>query len=263
MRFGFPQGSRQLPAGSFKGVGKGKGTKKQRPSLTGSYAMGTGLAGLLMTESTNGGANWTDDDTFLFHDGAIADSGAGGRIGFWLTSPAEDLAATLAAGGLDMEMEFAWNSTADTTQEVWFVGLYTNPGAGQLPGFIGVGVDRNNNRMMCGRGIGANEDHTVGIQTFVNGTSLHTLVGDELTADGATLHTVGFKLTVVGSTYTWVPYFDGTAQVTGYDLADDTHEDDVAVAVDRVGVLHQYANVTGVHTLFKTIRIGPAGSIYV
>jgi hypothetical protein len=227
--------------------------------------MGTGLAGLGMSETVNGAANWAASGGFLVHDGAVADNGAGDAMGFWTTAAVSGLATNLALVGLDVQMRFVWESTADTAQEAWFIGLSTNPAGttnSEQPGFIGVGSDRNNNRMLCGRGIQHDGPSTDGIATFANGTSLHTLVGGELTADGATEHTIGFKLLYSGGVYSYTPYFDGVAQVTAADLANAVNEDDVAAAVDRISLRLQYANITGVHTKFKTFSVARAGLIY-
>jgi hypothetical protein len=96
---------------------------------------------------------------------------------------------------------------------------------------------------------------------MTNGTSTHGLAGGELTADGLTTHTIGFKIVAGDGVYEFTPFFDAVAQVAAIDL--DETEAGYFEAANAVGLVwNQSGNLSEVLTKFVSIRIAPAGEIY-
>lgn len=157
-------------------------------------------------------------------------------------------------GDVDVRLTFAWDALADTSQEVMGPAIY-DPTTNALttPALIDICNDRNFNRILPGRfSTNTNPSHTI----LANGSSTHGLSGGELTADGSTLHTIGFAIR--GNDF--YPFFDNVQQITTFAL--DAAEQAIRDGCTRVGFFWQPASVAGGLTRILTLELKSAGSIY-
>jgi hypothetical protein len=114
--------------------------------------------------------------------------------------------------------------------------------------------DRNSNRIRPGKFVAAGVATQVTLNASAN---THTLAGAELTADGVTTHTIGFKV----SAGLYTPYFDGVAQVAATAL--DAGELAILAGTTRMGITYGPADITALTENFISMEWGAAGDIYV
>ncbi len=164
---------------------------------------------------------------------------------------------------IDVEIQFAWNASADTTNENVGIGLSTDPAGttnNARPADIGVVSDRNFNRIKPSRYHPDTDLSTNWTGMTANNTNTHSLSGSELTADGSTLHTLGFSVRTTGGAALMTTYFDDVIQKAEFNLG--SPETTIFNAADRIAIRWDQANVQRYNFKTKQIRIAPRGTIY-
>ena len=188
--------------------------------------------------------SFTDDE-------AYTDLGNGDKQGIW-----EDADSGLLPDDFDIRLTFAWFAAADTNSQRVGPGVFDVAAStdGLSPYQAGSCHDRNFDRMLPARF--TTEDAGPTATQIVGSSSLHNLTGGELTADGATLHTIGWSK--LGATMR--SFFDGVLSGTPFDLAagDRTNIEDCT----RIGIAYYATTVAAPINRFQTLTLAAQGTIY-
>ena len=217
------------------------------PTNTLFYDLSSGLpSGLLGRNGqafvANGGFSETSP---LFTDPFNQDKG-----GMWSVGP--DLTGTLA---FDLELTFAWTTDATGFPDVRpGVAIFApSLSVDGLSPWVGAALmDRNSSLVFPARL--SNQD-VQGLGNFTGAPGNHTLTGSELTADGATLHTVG--ISVIGTN--WRTFFDGTNVGEFNLIPQERFLVDVCTAI---GVWYFNDGEPELHYRHKSLELAPGGTIY-
>jgi len=164
---------------------------------------------------------------------------------------------------IDVQIQFAWNASADTSNENAGIGIALDPTGttnNARPADIGVVSDRNFNRIKPSRYHPNTDLSTNWTGMTANNTNVHGLSGSELTADGSTLHTLGFSVRTTGGAALMTTYFDGVEQKAEFGLG--SPETAIFNAADRVVIRWDQANVSKYNFKTKQVRIAPRGTIF-
>ncbi len=188
--------------------------------------------------------SFTDDEAYV-------DLGNGDKQGIW-----EDADSGLLPDDFDMELSFAWFVAAATNSSRIGPAVFDVAASadGLSPYQAGSCTDRNFTRMLPARDTAADSGPTASALT--GSTSTHTLAGGELTADGATIHTIGWSK--LGANFR--SFFDGVLSGTPFDLiaADQT----LIEACTRIGIAYYSATVVVPINRFQTLTLAAQGTIY-
>lgn len=172
------------------------------------------------------------------------------KAGYWSDNDDFD-----ARGAFDLRLTFAW--TVDATG---FPDVRPGPAIfdtdastdGLSPWTTSVIVDRNNPLVFPGRLSNADVQ---GIGSLTNVGANYVPSGSELTADGSTLHTVGFQID--GLTYR--AFFDGT-EIDNFQLT--TAERALVDGCTKIGTWYFNDGETELHYRHSKLELAPAGTIY-
>jgi hypothetical protein len=142
--------------------------------------------------------DFTDED-------ANVDLGNGDKVGIW-----EDVDSGLLPNDFDLQVFFAWFVAADTTTARAGPGVFDVAVSvdGLSPYNAGPVTDRNFDRILPARFTAEDVGNTA--TSFTSSTNTHVLTGDELIADDATIHTMGWSK--LGTE--WRTFFDGILSST-------------------------------------------------
>ena len=155
-------------------------------------------------------------------------------------------------GDVDVQMLLRWNAAADTNSETVGPSVWDVSGDPDTPLVIGNMSDRNFNRIQPGR---ISAEGSAGLVALTNALNTASLSGGELTADGTTVHTIGFSI----NGDNWRSFFDDTEKdnftLTAAELL-------LLADVTRVGVFWSSASVPVQAIRILSLEIAPANDIY-
>jgi hypothetical protein len=229
----------------FEGSPDGNGVAA--PALPLIYDFTSGIpAGM----SAHNGQTFVASGSFT-DDEAYVDPGNGDKQGIW-----EDADSGLLPDDFDMELSFAWFVAAATNSQRVGPGVFDVAASiDELsPYQAGSCTDRSFSRMLPARF--AIEEGGSTATPMPGSTSTHTLAGGELTADGATIHTIGWSK--LGANFR--SFFDGVLSGTPFDLAagDRTNIEDCT----RIGIAYYATTVVVPINRFQTLTLAAQGTIY-
>lgn len=188
--------------------------------------------------------SFTDEDTNV-------DLGNGDKIGIW-----EDVDSGLLPNDFDIRITFAWFAAADTSTVRMGPGVFDVAAStdGLSPYNAGPMTDRNFDRILPARFTVEDAGNTA--TNFTASDTTHTLAGGELTADGATLHTMGWSK--LGANIR--AFFDGVQSGATFALTAGEQAD--IEACTRIGVLYGGSTIPAPVHRIRTLTLAAQGSIY-
>lgn len=188
--------------------------------------------------------SFTDDE-------ANTDLGNGDKIGIW-----EDVDSGLLPNDFDLQVFFAWFVAADTNSARSGPGVFDVAASvdGLSPYNAGPMNDRNFNRILPARFTIEDTGNTT--TSFTSSTNTHTLSGDDLIADDATIHTMGWKK--VGDQIT--TFFNGVDTADTFTLTAGEQAD--IEACTRIGIMYGQSNLVVPISRWQFLVMDVAGGIY-
>jgi len=198
------------------------------------------------------GMAFVNVDTFTQTDIPFADPFNGDKNGFWINQDVFD-----GRDNFDYRYTFAWDPQADGPPDIRVLPSIFDVNAsvdGLSPYQFGPIIDRNNPLIFPGRFVDA--DNNSAGTALANVTPNFVPSGSELTADGTTLHTIGYA--IKGLNYRC--FFD-TTEIANFELTESERAE--VNGCTRVGIM--YLNGDGeseLHYRHSKLELGPSGSIY-
>ncbi len=188
--------------------------------------------------------DFTDED-------ANVDLGNGDKIGIW-----EDVDSGLLPNDFDIQVFFAWFAAADTNSARSGPGVFDVAAStdGLSPYNAGPVNDRNFNRILPARFTIEDVGNTT--TSFTNSTNTHTLSGDDLIADGATIHTMGWKK--LGDQIT--TFFNGVDTLDTFTLTAGEQAD--IEACTRIGIWYGGSSIIAPVSRWQFLVMDTVGGIY-
>jgi len=188
--------------------------------------------------------DFTDEDSNV-------DLGNGDKIGIW-----EDVDSLLLPHDFDLPVSFAWFAAADTSTARAGPGVFDMAASsdGLSPYQAGPVTDRNFNRILPARF--QLEDVGPSAVSFTSSTNTHTLSGDDLIADGATIHTMGWKK--LGDQFT--TFFNGVDTADTFTLTAGEQAD--IEACTRIGIHYAQAGLAAPVQRWQFLVLDTVGNIY-
>lgn len=200
--------------------------------------------------SARNSQTFTASGSFTDEDSNV-DLGNGDKIGIW-----EDADSGLLPNDFDLQVFFAWFAAADTSTARAGPGVFDVAASadGLSPYQAGPATDRNFNRILPARH--QLEDLGPSAVSFTNSTNTHTLTGDDLIADGATIHTMGWKK--VGDQFT--TFFNGVDTADTFTLTAGEQAD--IEACTRIGIVYHQSGLIAPVQRWQFLVLDVAGNIY-
>ncbi len=188
--------------------------------------------------------DFTDEDTNV-------DLGNGDKIGIW-----EDVDSGLLPNDFDLQVWFAWFAAADLNTVRFGPGVFDVAASvdGLSPYNAAPVTDRNFNRILPARFTVEDAGNTA--TGFTNSTNTHTLTGGDLTADGATIHRMGWRK--VGDQFT--TFFNGVDTLDTFTLTAGEQAD--IEACTRIGIMYGASTINAPVHRIQFLQLDTAGSIF-
>jgi len=188
--------------------------------------------------------DFTDEDTNV-------DLGNSDKIGIW-----EDVDSGLLPNDFDLQVFFAWFVAADTNTIRFGPGVFDVAASvdGLSPYQAGPVDDRNFNRILPARFTVEDAGNTT--TSFTSSTNTHTLTGDDLIADDATIHRMGWKK--VGDQ--WTTYFNGVDTLDTFTLTAGEQAD--IEACTRIGIVYGGSTINAPVHRIQFLHMDTPGNIF-